>query len=136
MPSTTVQESPPPQKHERSYLGEAAQLPCMIFTAVAGWEHKPATFCPDFTQVAAPGKARNTTIQTLKELDQEVQHALPTGNDEIDLSLLITSLLPMEKVQEGEEAWDPEQLLHSVAFEMQAEKDLLAEEEEQVAADK
>jgi len=87
-------------------------------------------------QVAAPGKARNTTIQTLKELDQEVQHALPTGNDEIDLSLLITSLLPMEKVQEGEEAWDPEQLLHSVAFEMQAEKDLLAEEEEQVAADK
>jgi len=87
-------------------------------------------------QVAAPGKAKNTSIQTLKELDQEVQHALPAGQDEIDLSLLITSLLPMEKVQEDEDAWDPEQLLHSVAFEMQAEKDLLAQEEEEAAADK
>jgi hypothetical protein len=37
-------------------------------------------------------------------------------------------------VQEDDDAWDPEQLLNSVAFEMQAEKDLLAEEEEAAAA--
>jgi hypothetical protein len=38
------------------------------------------------------------------------------------------------QVQEDDDAWDPEQLLNSVAFEMQAEKDLLAEEEEAAAA--
>ena len=51
--------------------------------------------------MAAPGKAKNTTIQTIKELDQSVQYALPAAKDDeaIDLSLLITSLLPMEKVR-------------------------------------
>mmetsp|Transcript_25315 Transcript_25315/g.48029 ORF Transcript_25315/g.48029 Transcript_25315/m.48029 type:complete len:232 (+) Transcript_25315:436-1131(+) len=84
-------------------------------------------------QVAAPPKARQNRVQSINELDKTVQYALPHSKDEIDLSLLISALCPMEKVKEEDEVWEPESLLSNVAFEIQSEKEQMEDKEEEAA---
>ena len=53
---------------------------------------------PDVPQVAAPPKQRSNRVQSIRELDSTMQYSLPPNKDEIDLSLLIGALCPMDKV--------------------------------------
>jgi hypothetical protein len=38
-------------------------------------------------------------VQSIRELDSTMQYSLPPNKDEIDLSLLIGALCPMDKVR-------------------------------------
>jgi len=88
-------------------------------------------------QVAAPPKQRSNRVQSIRELDSTMQYSLPPNKDEIDLSLLIGALCPMDKVVEDDELWEPEQLLSQVAFEIQQETELMEDKEEEAeGADK
>jgi len=83
-------------------------------------------------QVAAPPKARANRVQSIRELDSTVQFQLPMSKDnEIDLSLLIGALCPVDKVKEEDTLWEPEQLLSEVAFEIQQEREQMEEKEEE-----
>eukprot|EP00238_Polyblepharides_amylifera_P003436 CAMPEP_0196598762 /NCGR_PEP_ID=MMETSP1081-20130531/94494_1 /TAXON_ID=36882 /ORGANISM="Pyramimonas amylifera, Strain CCMP720" /LENGTH=147 /DNA_ID=CAMNT_0041924481 /DNA_START=455 /DNA_END=898 /DNA_ORIENTATION=- len=82
-------------------------------------------------QVAAPPKQRQPRVQSLKELDSTVQYTLPQSKDDFDLSLLISALVPVDKVREDDVHWEPDALLSEVAFEIQTEKEQLEEKEEE-----
>jgi len=146
--------------NEFSCLGSSSQ-PNLSLTSVGASTHRYSIFLkPSFTyastsylqvmeipdldggfddeeefqrQVAAPPKARQNRVQSINELDKTVQYALPHSKDEIDLSLLISALCPMEKVKEEDEVWEPESLLSNVAFEIQSEKEQMEDKEEEAA---
>ncbi|QDZ21634.1 hypothetical protein HOP50_06g41610 [Chloropicon primus] len=69
------------------------------------------------TQVAAPPKEfRQHRMQTISQLDRDVQYHLPTTN--IDLSMLTMTLSPANKVEEDDVLWTGESLLQDLASSM------------------
>lgn len=81
-------------------------------------------------QVADVPKYRSNRVQTIKELDDESQIALPTNSDrEIDFSLLTSVLCSLEQVREDDEVWDPDRLLAEVASDLNLEKEAMEKDD-------
>jgi len=81
-------------------------------------------------QVAAVPKYRSNRVQTIKELDEESQIALPTNSDrEIDFSLLTSVLCSLDQVREDDEVWDPDRLLAEVASDLNLEKEAMEKDD-------
>ncbi|WZN60431.1 intraflagellar transport protein 43 [Chloropicon roscoffensis] len=69
------------------------------------------------TQVAAPPKEyTQPRMQTISQLDRDVQYHLP--NTAIDLSMLTMALSPADKVEEEDVPWTGETLLQELASSM------------------
>lgn len=82
-------------------------------------------------QVAAPPKLRSNRVQTIKELDHDIQFTLPTNNDkEIDLSLLTACLCSAEQVAEPQVLWEMDSLLAEVASEINQEVESLEKDKD------
>ncbi|KAK3244212.1 hypothetical protein CYMTET_27497 [Cymbomonas tetramitiformis] len=82
-------------------------------------------------QVAAPPKLRSNRVQTIKELDHDIQFTLPTNNDkEIDLSLLTACLCSAEQVAEPQGLWEMDSLLAEVASEINQEDESLEKDKD------
>mmetsp|Transcript_28408 Transcript_28408/g.34498 ORF Transcript_28408/g.34498 Transcript_28408/m.34498 type:complete len:230 (-) Transcript_28408:645-1334(-) len=82
-------------------------------------------------QVAAPPRLRSNRVQTIKELDHDIQYSLPTYNDkEVDLSLLTCVLCPSEQVAEDDVMWEADTLLADVAMEINLENENMEKDKE------
>jgi len=79
-------------------------------------------------QVAAAPKNITRTVASLHELDNDLKFSVSSKEKGIDMSLLVTNLVPASAVQETDEKWDFDSLLQSVTQDFHAERDLLAEE--------
>mmetsp|Transcript_4171 Transcript_4171/g.9095 ORF Transcript_4171/g.9095 Transcript_4171/m.9095 type:complete len:216 (-) Transcript_4171:282-929(-) len=75
-------------------------------------------------QVAVAPSHKSSRVQTIMELDQEIDMALPSTSEiGVDLSVLQAFLLPQEQVQEEDEPWNFEHELQTLASELQREQD-------------
>merc|ERR1712146_199053 len=73
-------------------------------------------------QVAEPAKLKSSRVQTISELDKDMDRALPPASEiGLDLGALIGFLSPQEHVQEEDEPWDYEQELSKLASQMAQE---------------
>ena len=78
--------------------------------------------------MAEPAKLKSSRVQTIKELDQDIDRALPPASEiGVDLSALMSFLSPQEQVQEEDVPWDYEHEVGKLASEMQAEIDARAD---------
>lgn len=99
-------------------------------------DESPAMMIPDLDeeqaeditrQVAEAPTLKSSRVQTLKELDQEIDRALPPASEiGVDLSALMRLLTPQEQVQEEDEPWDYAQVLQTLASQMTKEEEALA----------
>eukprot|EP00899_Mesostigma_viride_P021067 jgi/Mesvir1/28962/Mv17738-RA.1 len=77
-------------------------------------------------QVAQAPKMRKDRVQTIRELEHEMQYTLPSNADvNIDLSILAKVLIPPDELIEEDKLWEPETLLQEVASELNAEAETL-----------
>ena len=99
---------------------------------------EPTSFIPDLEdeeedlgkQVAVAPSLKSSRVQTIMELDEEIDMALPSTSEAgADLSVLQSFLTPQEHVQEEDVPWDPGHELQMISSEMQKE----AEEREGTA---
>lgn len=75
-------------------------------------------------QVAVAPSHKSSRVQTIMELDQEIDMALPSTSEiGVDLSVLQSFLIPQEQVQEEDEPWNFEHELQTLASELQREQD-------------
>ena len=73
-------------------------------------------------QVAVAPSLKSSRVQTIMELDEEIDMALPSAADVgVDLSVLQSFLTPQEHCQEEDVAWDVEHELQIIASEMRKE---------------
>jgi len=73
-------------------------------------------------QVAEPARHKSSRVQTIKELDQDIDRALPPASEiGVDLSALMGFLSPQEQVQEEDVPWDYDQELQLLASQMMKE---------------
>ena len=99
-------------------------------------DESPAMMIPDLDeeqaeditrQVAEAPSLKSSRVQTLKELDQEIDRALPPASEiGVDLSALMRFLTPQEQVQEDDVPWDYGQELQMLASQMTKEEEALA----------
>lgn len=82
-------------------------------------------------KVAEAPNVRSQKVQALTELDQAIQFTLPATPAGIDLSLLISALMPQEKVTEIDQPWDWEQLFQDAITELGGTEDEEKEEGEE-----
>jgi len=91
-----------------------------------------ATYIPDLEdeeanislQVAVAPSHKSSRVQTIMELDQELDMSLPSTSEiGIDMSVLQSFLTPQEQVQEEDEPWNFEHELQTLASELQREQD-------------
>ncbi len=82
-------------------------------------------------KVAAAPEVRMQQVQTLKELDHDLQHQLPLALvDGIDLSLLTSTLVPQTgKNVEEDVPWTFDQLFTSLSSELRAEREAKEKED-------
>lgn len=67
-------------------------------------------------------------MQTIKELDQDIDRALPPASEiGVDLSALMSFLSPQDQVQEEDVPWDYDLELQKLASQMAAEEEGEAE---------
>jgi hypothetical protein len=95
----------------------------------------PAMMIPDLDeeqaeditrQVAEAPSLKSSRVQTIKELDQDIDRALPPASEiGVDLSALMRYLTPQEQVQEEDVPWDYDQELQTLASQMIKEDELL-----------
>ena len=72
--------------------------------------------------MAEPAKLKSSRVQTISELDKDMDRALPPASEiGLDLGALIGFLSPQEHVQEEDEPWDYEQELSKLASQMAQE---------------
>lgn len=77
-------------------------------------------------QVAEAPGLKSSRVQTIKELDQDIDRCLPPASEiGVDLSALMGFLSPQEHVQEEDEPWDYEQELQLLASQMTKEEERL-----------
>ncbi|KAL1514865.1 hypothetical protein AB1Y20_003948 [Prymnesium parvum] len=77
-------------------------------------------------QVAEAPHLTKSRVQSIQELDDEIDMALPSASEiGIDLSVLQSYLMPQEQVVEEDVPWDFSSELQSLASEMQQERDAL-----------
>ena len=75
-------------------------------------------------QVAVAPSHKSSRVQTINELEQEIDMTLPSTSEiGIDLSVLQSFLMPQEQVQEEDEPWNFEHELQTLASELQREQD-------------
>lgn len=75
-------------------------------------------------QVAVAPSHKSSRVQTIMELDQEIDMALPSTSEiGVDLSVLQQFLTPQEQVQEEDEPWNFEHELQTLASELQREEE-------------
>jgi hypothetical protein len=95
------------------------------FPPCAGWAGNDASVTMWGLQVAdAPKVLRTQRMQTLYDLEspglQHLKHFLTEQvGSEIDLSLLLSCLVPEEQLEEASEHWDDELLLTKVVTDME-----------------
>ena len=79
------------------------------------------------SKVAVAPTLKSSRVQTIMELDEALDAALPSSESigGIDLSALQAYLTPQEQVQEEDVAWDVEHELQMIASELQKEKEEL-----------
>ena len=74
--------------------------------------------------MAEPAKLKSSRVQTIKELDQDIDRALPPASEiGVDLSALMGFLSPQEQVQEDDVPWDYDQELQLLASQMAQEEE-------------
>eukprot|EP00752_Nemacystus_decipiens_P007427 g6639.t1 len=73
-------------------------------------------------KVAAAPKNTTRRVPSLRELDEDLKHAIPSSADGLDMSLLTKTLVPPEMLEEDDSPWDFDTLLQSVTQEFNAEK--------------
>ena len=95
-------------------------------------DDEPAGFIPDLEdeeedlgkQLAVAPSLKSSRVQTIMELDEEIDMALPSTSEVgVDLSVLQSFLTPQEHVQEEDVPWDVEHELQTIASEMTKEKE-------------
>lgn len=95
-------------------------------------EDGAVTYIPDLEdeeanislQVAVAPSHKTSRVQTIMELDQEIDMALPSTSEVgVDLSVLQQFLTPQEQVQEEDEPWNFEHELQTLASELQREEE-------------
>jgi len=75
-------------------------------------------------QVAAAPSLKSSRVQSIKELDLEIDKALPSASEiGVDLGVLQAYLTPQEQVQEEDVPWDVEKELQALVSEMAREQD-------------
>lgn len=75
-------------------------------------------------QVAAAPSLKSSRVQSIKELDLDIDKALPSASEiGIDLGVLQSFLTPQEQVQEEDVAWDVDKELQELVSEMAREQD-------------
>jgi len=75
-------------------------------------------------QVAQAPSLKSSRVQTIMELDEEIDMALPSTSEiGVDLSVLQSYLMPQEQVAEEDEPWDFEHELQTIASAMQIEQE-------------
>jgi len=75
-------------------------------------------------QVAVAPSLKTSRVQTIMELDEEIDLALPASSEVgVDLSVLQSFLTPLEHCQEDDVTWDVEHELQTIASEMQRERE-------------
>ena len=93
---------------------------------------EPAGFIPDLEdeeedlgkQLAVAPSLKSSRVQTIMELDEEIDMALPSTSEVgVDLSVLQSFLLPQEQVQEEDVPWDIEHELQTIASDVTKEKE-------------
>ena len=84
-------------------------------------------------QVAAAPKNITRRVQSLAELEKDMQYALPAANTGLDLGLLTSALCPQTLVMEADERWEFSALLEVVSQELHTEQE--AREADKAAAD-
>ena len=73
-------------------------------------------------QVAVAPSLKSSRVQTIMELDEEIDMALPSSSEVgVDLAVLQSFLTPQEHCQEDDVPWDVEHELQTIASEMQKE---------------
>ena len=78
-------------------------------------------------QVAEAPGLKSSRVQTIKELDHDIDRCLPPASEiGVDLSALMGFLSPQEQVQEEDVPWDYEQELQLLASQMTKEEEGLA----------
>lgn len=84
-------------------------------------------------QVASAPHLTKSRVQSIKELDDAIDMALPSANEiGIDLSVLQSYLMPQEQVVEEDLPWDFSAELQALASEMQREKDASSNDQEPI----
>lgn len=95
-------------------------------------DDEPTAFIPDLEdaeedlskQVAVAPSLKSSRVQTIMELDEEIDMQLPSQSEVgVDLSVLQSFLTPQEHVHEDDVPWDFELELQTIASEMQKEMD-------------
>ncbi|CAM9487544.1 unnamed protein product [Ectocarpus fasciculatus] len=76
------------------------------------------------TKVAAAPQNTTRRVPSLRELDEDLKYAIPSGADGLDMSLLTKTLVPPEMLEEDDSPWEFDSLLQSVTQEFNAEKRL------------
>ena len=75
-------------------------------------------------QVAVAPSLKSSRVQTIMELDEEIDMALPSSSEMgVDLSVLQSFLTPQERCQEEDVPWDVEHELQTIASEMTVERE-------------
>ena len=73
-------------------------------------------------QVAVAPSLKSSRVQTIAELDEEIDMALPSSSEVgVDLAVLQSFLTPQEHCLEEDVPWDVEHELQAIASEMQKE---------------
>ncbi|CAM9891163.1 unnamed protein product [Ectocarpus sp. 4 AP-2014] len=75
-------------------------------------------------KVAAAPQNTTRRVPSLRELDEDLKYAIPSGADGLDMSLLTKTLVPPEMLEEDDSPWEFDSLLQSVTQEFNAEKRL------------
>jgi len=111
---------------------EPTEAPTKSAIASIDDDDEPASFIPDLEdeeedlgkQVAVAPSLKSSRVQTIMELDEEIDMALPSTSEVgVDLSVLQSFLTPQEHVQEEDVPWDVEHELQTIASEMTKEKE-------------
>ena len=80
-------------------------------------------------QVAAAPNLQSSRVQSIKELDEAIDMALPAaGEIGVDLGVLQSYLTPQEQVREDDTPWEVDKELAALASAMQQEQEALQDE--------
>eukprot|EP01064_Diplonema_japonicum_P006223 TRINITY_DN14146_c0_g1_i1.p1 TRINITY_DN14146_c0_g1~~TRINITY_DN14146_c0_g1_i1.p1 ORF type:complete len:184 (+),score=39.33 TRINITY_DN14146_c0_g1_i1:54-605(+) len=117
------------RKFEERYFGEhendssmAANglIPTLDIAPEKGEEIDPE----DITKLVAEAPRNyNTHVQGLPDLEQDTQHQIPTGGDNVDLTILNEVITGCGPKDDEDVEWVPQQLFHQLRADLQAEKD-------------
>jgi len=77
----------------------------------------------DLQNQVADAPANFRSVQSMRELDSQIKGLELLSSNGVDLSILTSVLVPRDKLEELDEAWEPESLLEQVSQKMRKEKE-------------